>query len=91
MNRVVAIFFLLSISNLFYQSKQVSSKQTKGKNIFQIDCSIRALELENDSTCWFAGSKNKFGYSNDYGITWKENVIKYDTFNLEFLIFEYKS
>lgn len=84
MNRVVAIFFLLSISNLFSQSKQVSTKQTKGKNIFQIDCSIRALELENDSTCWFAGSKNKFGYTNDYGKTWKENVIKYDTFDLEF-------
>ena len=84
MNRVVAIFFLLSISNLFSQSKQVSTKQTKGKNIFQIDCSIRALEVENDSTCWFAGSKNKFGYTNDYGKTWKENVIKYDTFNLEF-------
>jgi photosystem II stability/assembly factor-like uncharacterized protein len=62
----------------------VSSKQTKGKNIFQIDCSIRALEVENDSTCWFAGSKNKFGYTNDYGKTWKYNVIKYDTFNLEF-------
>ena len=84
MNRVVAIFFLLSISNLFSQSKQVSSKQTKGKNIFQIDCSTRALEVENDSTCWFAGSKNKFGYTNDYGKTWKDNVIKYDTFNLEF-------
>ncbi|MDB2538892.1 oxidoreductase [Flavobacteriales bacterium] len=84
MNRVVAIFFLLSISNLFSQSKQVSTKQTKGKNIFQIDFSIRALELENDSTCWFAGSKNKFGYTNDYGKTWKENVIKYDTFDLEF-------
>ena len=84
MNRVVAIFFLLSISNLFSQSKQVSTKQTKGKNIFQIDCSIRALEVENDSTCWFTGSKNKFGYTNDYGKTWKENVIKYDTFNLEF-------
>ena len=84
MNRVVAIFFLLSISNLFSQSKQLSTKQTKGKNIFQIDCSIRALEVENDSTCWFAGSKNKFGYTNDYAKTWKEKLIKYDTFNLEF-------
>jgi photosystem II stability/assembly factor-like uncharacterized protein len=84
MNRVVAIFFLLSISNLFSQSKQLSTKQTKGKTIFQIDCSIRALEVENDSTCWFVGSKNKFGYTNDYGKTWKEKLIKYDTFNLEF-------
>ena len=84
MNRVVAIFFLLSISNLFSQSKQVSTKQTKGKNIFQIDCSIRALELENDSTCWFAGSKNKFGYTKDFGKTWRKNIIKFDTFDLEF-------
>jgi photosystem II stability/assembly factor-like uncharacterized protein len=84
MNRVVAIFFLLSISNLFSQSKQVSKEQTKGKDIFEIDCSIRALEVENDSICWFAGSKNKFGYTNDFGKTWKESVIKYDTFSLEF-------
>ena len=40
--------------------------------------------MENDSTCWFAGTKNKFGYTNDFGKTWKENVIKYDTFDLEF-------
>jgi photosystem II stability/assembly factor-like uncharacterized protein len=42
------------------------------------------LELENDSTCWFAGSNNKYGYTNNYGKTWKENIIKYDTFNLDF-------
>ena len=84
MNRVVAIFFLLSTSNLFSQSKPVSKKQTKEKIVFDIDCSIRALEVENDSTCWFAGTNNKFGYTNDFGQTWKENIIKYDTFDLEF-------
>ena len=81
MNRVLVVLFLLSYSILFSQS--INGKN-QGKNIFQIDCSIRALEVENDSTCWFAGSKNKFGYTNDFGKTWKENVIKYDTFNLEF-------
>ncbi len=81
MNRVVAIFFLLSISNLFSQS--VIDKN-QGIREVEIDCSIRALQLENDSTCWFAGSKNKFGYTNNYGKTCKENIIKYDTFNLEF-------
>ena len=84
MNRVVAIFFILSIYNLFSQSKKVSKEQTKGKNVFEIDCFIRVLEVENDSTCWFAGSKNKFGYTNDFGKKWKESVIKYDTFSLEF-------
>ena len=80
MNRVVVVF-LLSYSILFSQS---FNDENQGKREFEIDCSIRALEVENDSTCWFAGSKNKFGYTNDFGNTWKENVIKYDTFNLEF-------
>ena len=84
MNRVVAIFFLLSVCNFYSQSRQVSKKQNKEKILLEIDCSIRALELENDSTCWFAGTNNKFGYTNDFGQTWKENIIKYDTFNLEF-------
>ena len=80
MNRVVVVF-LLSSSILF--SQYIGNKSSE-KREFEIDCNIRALEVENDSTCWFAGSKNKFGYTNDFGKTWKENVIKYDTFNLEF-------
>ena len=80
MKRVVVLFFL-SYSILFSQS---FNNENQGKREFEIDCSIRALEVENDSTCWFAGTKNKFGYTNDFGNTWKENVIKYDTFNLEF-------
>ena len=81
MNRVVVLVFLLSYSILFSQS---FNDENQGKREFEIDCSIRALEVENDSTCWFAGSKNKFGYTKDFGKTWKENVIKYDTFDLEF-------
>jgi photosystem II stability/assembly factor-like uncharacterized protein len=79
-NRVVVVF-LLSSSILF--SKYIGNKNSK-KRKFEIDCTIRALELENDSTCWFAGSNNKYGYTNNYGKTWKENIIKYDTFNLDF-------
>ena len=81
MNRLVVEVFLLSYSILFSQS--IGNKNPE-KREFEIDCSIRALEVENDSTCWFVGSNNKFGYTNDFGETWKENIIKYDTFNLEF-------
>jgi photosystem II stability/assembly factor-like uncharacterized protein len=81
MNRLLVIYFLLNITNIFSQS---INDENQGIREFEIDCSIRALEVENDSTCWFAGSKNKFGYTNDFGNTWKEIVIKYDTFNLEF-------
>jgi photosystem II stability/assembly factor-like uncharacterized protein len=79
-NRVVVVF-LLSSSLLFY--KYIGNKNSK-KREFEIDCTIRALEVENDSTCWFAGSNNKYGHTNNYGKTWKENIIKYDTFNLDF-------
>ena len=81
MNRLLVIYFLLNITNIISQSV---NDENQGIRKFEIDCSIRALGVENDSTCWFAGSKNKFGYTNDFGETWKENVIKYDTFNLEF-------
>lgn len=81
MNRLLVIYFLLNITNIFSQSV---NDENQGVREFEIDCSIRALEVENDSTCWFAGTKNKFGYTNDFGNTWKENVIKYDTFDLEF-------
>ena len=76
MNRLLVIYFIINITNIFSQS---INGENQGLRKFKIDCSIRALEVENDSTCWFAGSKNKFGYTNDFGNTWKENVIKYDT------------
>ena len=81
MNRLLVIYFLLNITNIFSQSV---NDENQGVREFEIDCSIRALEVENDSTCWFAGTKNKFGYTNDFGNTWKENVIKYDSFDQEF-------
>ena len=72
------------ISQASNDKRVEADEKVQGKRVIEIDCSIRALEVENDSTCWFAGSKNKFGYTNDYGKTWKENIIKYDTFSLEF-------
>lgn len=81
MNRLLVIYFLINITNIF---SQFTYNKNQGLREYEIDCSIRALGLENDSTCWFAGTKNKFGYTNDFGNTWKENVIKYDTFDLEF-------
>ena len=81
MNRLLVLLFLLGYSILFSQS---INGENQGVREFEIDCSIRALRVEKDSICWFAGSNNRFGYTNDFGETWKENVIKYDTFNLEF-------
>ena len=51
---------------------------------YEIESSIRALAVENDSTCWFAGSKNIFGITKDYGKSWKTSTILYDSLELEF-------
>ena len=59
MNRLLVIYFLMYITNIFSQS---INDENQGVKEFEIDCSIRALEVENDSTCWFVGSNNKPGY-----------------------------
>ena len=66
------------------ENKRLLDNQTKWESKFEIECSIRALEVESDSICWFTGNKNKFGFTENFGKTWKELNIKYDTFNLEF-------
>lgn len=92
---IFLLLLLFTIGNSCFAQEQVvsssdhndnlqSEEQDKGKIEFQIDCSIRALEVENDSTCWFAGNNNQFGYTKDFGQSWKQIAIEYDTFNLQF-------
>tara|TARA_B110000977_G_scaffold184647_1_gene248660 strand:+ start:2500 stop:2685 length:186 start_codon:yes stop_codon:yes gene_type:complete len=58
------------ISQASNDKRVEADEKVQGKRVIEIDCSIRALEVENDSTCWFLGNKNKFGYTNDYGKTY---------------------
>lgn len=46
---------------------------------FAFASSIRALEVVNDSTIWWAGSAGKYGYSLDAGQNWVLDSIKWDT------------
>lgn len=46
---------------------------------FAFASSIRALEVVDDSTIWWAGSAGKYGYSLDGGQTWMLDSIKRDT------------
>ena len=51
---------------------------------FTFASSIRALEVVNDSTIWWAGSAGKYGYSLDGGQTWMVDSIKWDTLQPHF-------
>lgn len=46
--------------------------------------SIRALEVLNDSTVWFAANHGVWGFTNDEGITWHIDSIKTDSIYPEF-------
>jgi photosystem II stability/assembly factor-like uncharacterized protein len=43
-----------------------------------INSSIRAIEVIDDETVWFAGSKGRYGYTEDGGKTWFQDSIFYE-------------
>jgi photosystem II stability/assembly factor-like uncharacterized protein len=45
---------------------------------------IRAIQVLNDSTVWFAGSGGNFGYTQDNGKSWHRDVEEYQGKKLEF-------
>ncbi|NNE16129.1 MAG: hypothetical protein HKN51_14180, partial [Saprospiraceae bacterium] len=63
----ILLFIAIYFFSCMDQQKSENNSQKKesatiiipneSKVEFKIDCSIRALAIENDSTCWFAGSK----------------------------------
>jgi len=46
---------------------------------FPVNSSIRALEVIDDNTIWYAGSNGQFGYTSDAGKTWHQDSIQTDT------------
>ena len=51
---------------------------------FPIPSSIRALEVVNDSTVWFAGSEGIYGYTKDGGRSWYTDSLRWDTLKPHF-------
>lgn len=73
------LFFLVFIS--CSKSKEETFQLTK----FEIKgVSIRAIEVIDENTMWFAGSNGRLGYTEDAGKTWNIDSISYDTLKPEF-------
>lgn len=51
---------------------------------FPIEGSVRAIEMVNDETLWFATGKGKYGYTEDGGKSWQLDSIQTEGKNLEF-------
>lgn len=47
-------------------------------------CHIRALEVVNDSTAWFAANRGIWGYTKNAGQSWKIDSLKVDTIYPQF-------
>ncbi len=51
---------------------------------YNVEGSIRAVEVLNDSVMWYAGSDGQYGYTEDGGLTWCRDSIKYNNVKPEF-------
>ncbi len=85
---LVLVFALAACTNpkksSIPQSKSIKTEAIPNKIMKTLDCSIRALEVVNDSTCWFAGSNNRVGFTEDFGQSWHTFKIEKDSLVLEF-------
>ena len=51
---------------------------------WEIENSVRALEVINENTIWYAGSASKYGYTTDGGNTWQVDSLKINDKTLAF-------
>ena len=77
---LTALIFILSCQPQNQLPESINPTFTEWK----MNCSIRALEVIDDNTVWFAGSKGTFGSTNDGGVTWKIDSLKQGEKSLEF-------
>ena len=85
MNKI--IIFLITIFLFLSCNETKNTEETlsiKSFEEFEINSSIRALQVVNDSTVWFAGSKGVFGYTTNNGKNWKIDSLKNDTSTIHF-------
>ena len=79
-------WLLFSISLWLFSCQQIPS--TSGDFLIEtthpFNTSIRALEVVNENTVWFAGSQGQYGYTEDGGKQWTVDSIKADTLTPHF-------
>lgn len=83
--------FLLLLAGLAGCASESVNEQQLPENLaifsldtFPVPASIRALEVVNDSTVWFAGSEGIYGYTKDGGQSWHTDSLRWDTLRPHF-------
>jgi|TARA_B110000208_G_C11789278_1_gene436831 photosystem II stability/assembly factor-like uncharacterized protein len=78
MNRL--LFILVTGLLLFSCKENYEPRELDSVSIieFTVDSSsIRAIQVINDSTIFYAGSRGDIGYTNDNGVTWSKQSLTY--------------
>ncbi len=57
----------------------VTDWEIQQQQYFPVKASVRALEVVDENTVWFAGSDGQYGYTKDGGKSWHFDQIKTDT------------
>jgi len=75
------LYFLLSLLLFSCHPTNNSPKELGLESIqtIPVNSSIRALEVIDDNTIWFAGSNGYFGYSQNAGASWQIDSLKTDS------------
>lgn len=86
---VICFFFLAYACQTPEEAGQNQASIPAELQIARIDTvafasSIRALEVVDDSTIWWAGSAGKYGYSDDGGKNWVVDSLQWDTIQPHF-------
>ena len=78
MHRLLLIFLLTEVNPIPAQSQDLSVKKLQLIHL-ETETSIRAMEVLNESTVWFAGSRGIFGFTSDGGETWTIDTLEVDS------------
>lgn len=84
------VTILLQACNTNKQGASISEKESNSSvqnaelTTWEIPNSVRALEVIDENTIWYAGSNSTFGYTQNGGKTWQTDSLKIEGKNLEF-------
>ena len=74
-------FFFASLSMQFIMAQHLLVDSIE---VFEMNSSIRAIQVVDERTVWYAGSNGDFGFTEDGGETWFIDSLKYDTITPHF-------
>ena len=88
MKKILTILFATQFLFGCEQNKQkpITTLEYEVERIdtFAMPSSIRAIEVINDQTVWFAGSRGDYGFTENGGASWRIDSLKFDTITPHF-------